>query len=91
MQEDISNASLVVMAVMALVISVLGTLMVVDSVNEAKLRTPFWQPSEQPSEQGDSPTSGTLSFSIAPDREPKQHTGIGTVALTIKPTTKPGE
>jgi hypothetical protein len=78
MAEDISNKTIVVLVVLTVLISILGTAVVWDSVAKIKME------SSKPKLSGDNPrTGGEVSFRVLPEQEPVE--GTGYVAFTILP------
>ncbi len=79
MNQDITKTSLAVLLVMAMVISVLGTLTVIKAYESTKM----------PSVQNPGPTDnqnphqGTVSFSIVPPSEKQTVSDSGTISFSI--------
>ena len=78
MAEDISNKTIVVLVILTVLISVLGTAVVWDSVSKIKVD------SSKSKVSGDNTRSGgEVSFRVLPKQEPSE--GTGYVAFTILP------
>ncbi len=78
MAEDISNKTIVVLVVLTVIISILGTAVVWDSVSKIKV-----EPTKQNSVGENTRSGGEVSFRVLPKEEPVK--GAGYVAFTILP------
>lgn len=81
MAEDISNKTIVVLVVLTVMISILGTAVVWDSVSKIKVDS-----AKQKIVEGEKTSGGEVSFRVLPKEEPA--TGTGLVTFRIVPNAE---
>ena len=82
MEGDVSNKTIVVLVILTVIISVLGTLVVLTEVNNIKV------PAQQPAQPVANTHQGYVMLSILPSPPPQGVQTTGHVTLSIVDTKK---
>ena len=76
MTQDVSNQTVMILAILTIIISVLGAATVIFETNN------YRQATKDTVEETESKTTGTISLSIA--QEPTKHSTQGSIQLNVK-------